>query len=113
MSIAERCSIKTAERILGLKRRHIQQMAARGELPGAAKFGRVWTFDVEKLRAKVRNQEDKSWLRSVERHRPAATGGEILSGAALSSRVRMSDGPLKQTIQKLQRNAADRARPAP
>ena len=35
MSLPERCTIETAELILGLKRRNIQAMAARGEIPGA------------------------------------------------------------------------------
>jgi len=51
---AERGTIEVAEMILGLKRRTIQAMAARGVIPGAAKFNSLWTFDLAKLRHAAR-----------------------------------------------------------
>jgi hypothetical protein len=80
MALPERCTIETAELILGLKRRNIQAMAARGEIPGAAKFGSVWTFDLAMVRHYVKQQVEQQWRNA--RHRPAATGARILSGAA-------------------------------
>ena len=38
-----------AAEMLGITARGVQAMAARGDLPGAAKIGKVWTFDRDKL----------------------------------------------------------------
>lgn len=40
-----RIRLHEASALLGLSPRGAQAMAARGEIPGAAKIGRVWTFD--------------------------------------------------------------------
>jgi hypothetical protein len=40
----ERGGVNDAVSILGLKRRTVESMAARGELPGAAKLANRWTF---------------------------------------------------------------------
>jgi Helix-turn-helix domain len=51
--------VQTAEaaRQLGVNMRTVQLMAGRGELPGAAKIGNAWTFDVVKLRAFIAAKE--------------------------------------------------------
>jgi Helix-turn-helix domain len=54
---AERILTEDAVAILGLSGRMIQEMAQRGEIPGAAKFGRRWTFDDAKLRAMIADKE--------------------------------------------------------
>lgn len=46
-----------AARILGVSRRSVQGLALRGELPGAARIGGVWTFDAERLTAFVTQRE--------------------------------------------------------
>lgn len=43
----------------GLSRRTVQAMAARGEIPGAAKFGKLWTFDRLKLARWIREKEQE------------------------------------------------------
>lgn len=43
----------------GLSRRTVQAMAARGEIPGAAKFGKLWTFDRFKLTRWIREKEQQ------------------------------------------------------
>ena len=43
--------------MLGVSRRTTQEMAARGELPGAAKIGDVWTFDPDALASFARERE--------------------------------------------------------
>ncbi len=53
----ERCRSDSALLITGLKLRQLQAMSARGAIPGAAKLGRTWTYDVRKLRAWVRERE--------------------------------------------------------
>ena len=42
--------------ILGITARTVQSLAARGELPGAAKIGGVWTFDEKAIR---------DWVKSI------------------------------------------------
>ena len=72
----ERVSIERAAVILGPPLRTVQALAARGEIPGAAKIGGRWTFDIEKLRRLVRQRERETWQSG--RRRPDATGGEYL-----------------------------------
>jgi excisionase family DNA binding protein len=45
----ERIRAIEASDILGVELRTVQAMAARGELPGAAKVGKLWTFDEKAL----------------------------------------------------------------
>lgn len=47
--IPERIRAHHAATILGVELRTVQALAARGELPGAAKIGGLWTFDVKIL----------------------------------------------------------------
>ena len=56
-----------AARILGVSQRSIQGLALRGEIPGAARIGGIWTFDPGKLVAFVAQRE-----RDAER--PEASG---------------------------------------
>ena len=44
--IRSRCKIDGAVARLGLEARTVRNMAAAGDIPGAAKFGDTWTFDV-------------------------------------------------------------------
>ena len=46
-----------AARILGVSQRSVQELALRGELPGAARIGGIWTFDADKLAAFVAQRE--------------------------------------------------------
>src|SRR5262245_23436314 len=70
----ERVTIEAPVSILGLSARAIQQMASRAAIPGAAKFGRRWTFDERKLRGFVRQREEEQWQSGSERHRPERNG---------------------------------------
>ena len=76
----ERCGVGQAAAIMGLSPRKIQDMASRGEIPGAAKLTRVWTFDLEKLRRVVRLKERQAW-QDADKLQPDAIGGGIPSGA--------------------------------
>lgn len=60
-SPAKRVKVAAVEQETGLSARIIQMMAARGDIPGAAKLGGTWTFDVAKLRRWIREQEAKTW----------------------------------------------------
>lgn len=57
-TITARIRLTDAAAMCGLSERTFRAMAARGEVPGAAKLGRLWTFDVERLR---------TWLEAKER----------------------------------------------
>jgi hypothetical protein len=81
--------------ILGIPRRTVQQLAKRGKLPGAAKFGRRWTFDIAKLRRLVRDQERRAW-RENEKHLRDAIGAAVPSTVALRSTGETSDGRFTQ-----------------
>lgn len=53
----ERIRINEAVMKTGLAKRTIQKMAQRGEIPGAAKLGSVWTFNRIKLARWITQQE--------------------------------------------------------
>jgi hypothetical protein len=78
----ERGTIEQAMAIIGLPIRTVQAMAARAEIPGAAKFGRRWTFDLAKLRKLVAEREQQSWLNADRRRRADATGAATRYGGA-------------------------------
>ena len=54
--------------MLGVSTRKVQEMAAAGRLPGAAKIDQLWTFDPAKIRAWILEQE----ALVSRRHKPAA-----------------------------------------
>jgi hypothetical protein len=78
-------------------------MAARGEIPGAAKFG-SYTFDVGKLRQFVKDKEEQLWQRKNQKLQPDAIGGAIPFGAARRSKVRTSAGRYTQITQRLRKS---------
>lgn len=48
--VYERIRVQAAAAILGVTPRCVQALAARGEVPGACKIGKLWTFDEAALR---------------------------------------------------------------
>ncbi|MGO4670657.1 helix-turn-helix domain-containing protein [Bosea sp. 2RAB26] len=62
----ERMRSEAAAAILGVGRRIIQSMALRGELPGAAKIGGLWTFDEEALGSYIRERTSRPKDRYIE-----------------------------------------------
>ncbi len=104
MTLAERCTIETAELILGLKRRNIEAKAARGEFPGAAKFGHLWTFNVAQLRRYVTERQQCS-----EKRQRDAFGVAIPFGVASISTATRSGDRYRQATRKL-RHSAERQR---
>ena len=60
MGEAERIQISEACLITGLGERTLQGMSARGEIWGAAKLGRRWTFDRLRLRAWITAKENEA-----------------------------------------------------
>jgi hypothetical protein len=107
---AARGTAKQAAAILGIKPRKLQAMSQRGEIPGAAKLGRQWTYDLAKLRRYVKQQEKETACQKGARPRPDATGGGIPSGAALRSVGSASGGRLRRMIQQSQKRVGKQAK---
>jgi hypothetical protein len=103
---AERCLIGQAAAILGIQTRKLQVMSQRGEIPGAAKIKRQWTYDLAKLHRFVEQKEQATTCQSNARPRRDATGAGKFSGAKPSSVGNASGGRLKQMIQSSQRRVA-------
>lgn len=102
-----RCSAKEAAAILGLPMRTVQELAAReARSLGAAKIGRRWTFDLEKLRRFVKHREREAWQNA--KRQPDATGAPVLFGAALKSVAGKCDGHFTQVIRRLRARATKR-----
>jgi hypothetical protein len=104
----ERISASAASDILGLPVRTVQQLAARGDIPGAAKFGRSWTFDQEKLRRLIREKERGQW--QSEKRRPDVFGVAKLYGGASVTAVGTSAGRFTRVTRRLRGNGARRGR---
>jgi Helix-turn-helix domain len=103
LASAERGTLAQAVAILGVKSRKLQAMAQRGEIPGAAKLGRQWTFDLAKLRRFVEQQEQEAACRGSAKPRPDATGATGFSTASFKSGGDKSGGRLGQMIRQLQK----------
>ena len=58
MAEIERIKTPEACRITGLCERTLQSLSARGEVWGAAKLGKRWTYDRQRLRAWVMENEN-------------------------------------------------------
>lgn len=107
----ERGTIDDAIGILGVSHRSVQDLAASGALPGAAKIGRRWTFDLAKLREYVEAREHEIWQRAQNvrnaSHPPDASGRAarftVVSGFKASSHKR---GTLTQAIRRLRDNVS-------
>jgi hypothetical protein len=99
----ERITIEIAVGILGISARAVQQMALRGQIPGAAKIGRRWTFDEKKLRGFVRQREEEAWQDASERPRLELSGGATSSTRSFRSKAKHIVSASKLTTLKLLR----------
>ncbi len=80
----------TAARILGVSQRSVQGLALRGELPGAARIGGVWTFDAERLATFVKQRELRR--RAAFDFRPASVPAAASDSSADERRVSAAHG---------------------
>lgn len=94
MAQAERCLIEEAQNITGLPPRTLQSLSARGEIWGAAKLGRRWTYDRMRLRAWVRANE------AASENRGASTNAVEFTMRVSPSMGESSDNPLKRAIER-------------
>jgi len=106
----ERGSIQDAASILGKHPRTVRAMAGRGELPGAAKIGGTWTFNLDILRTFVSSKEQEVW-QSVRPQR-AVSGATTSSMGGYKPAAKISNGHYEQTIQQLRKLAARQSEPA-
>ena len=82
-NMPERIRTQRAAEITGLSIRGVQSMAARGDIPGAAKLGKVWTFNERKLRAWIKEKEEEA-QQTFSWDRPKYSEPALhLSGSAL------------------------------
>jgi hypothetical protein len=109
---AERGDIYDAMSVLGLKKRTVEALAARGELPGAAKLANRWTFDLKLLRSHVRDEVERQWAENTQKHQQAASGVAILSTVGLGSKAGSSHGRFAQVTRSLRQRGARQAKTA-
>ncbi|WP_036010563.1 helix-turn-helix domain-containing protein [Bradyrhizobium yuanmingense] len=107
----KRVKIAQAVSILGLEPRTVRDMAARGEIPGAAKPRGIWTFDAALLDQYNQARETEICQRANEagKLQRVVSGAVTSSTAAFRSAAKTSNGHYGQTIQKLRRLAAERS----
>lgn len=104
----KRCKMAGAVSRLAEAERTIRDMAARGEIPGAAKMRGVWSFDIALLDAFVAEKERQTWQNATTaRPLRAASGAMVSSTAGYRPGARTSNGHYGQTIQRL-RQVAER-----
>lgn len=96
----ERIRAHHAATILGVELRTVQALAARGELPGAAKIGGLWTFDESALRLWIR---EKSVCPKDPQRQSTHIGVETRSGRDLPLQVAKSVKACEQALQRLRR----------
>jgi hypothetical protein len=100
-----RCKISGAVARLGLEPRTVRSMAAAGRIPGAAKFGDTWTFDVIMLDAFV-SEKERETCQNSRRLQRDLTGARVHSGGGYRPQAETTDGHFARTIQKLRSNVA-------
>ena len=106
----ERGQMDDAVRILGLKPRNISHHASRGEYPGAAKRGGVWTFDLQELRNYLERKKWEQCQKAAQKHYPAPSGVVTSSMVGLASTDASSAGRYRQATQRLRRSVARQAK---
>lgn len=96
----ERIRASRAASILGVETRTVQALALRGELPGAAKIGGLWTFDEAALRNYIKER-----IQCPRDRRPLNTHtGEATSyGRASPLQAKNSAKASRQALQRLLR----------
>jgi excisionase family DNA binding protein len=93
--LARRIRAREVAEALGVTDRAIQKMAARGDLPGAAKIGKTWSFDAEKLRRHIAAREQECLTRAT------STFGVRFGGCAPSSTASSSAKAYEQAMSRL------------
>jgi len=106
----QRGTVQDAVSILGKEARTVRAMASRGEIPGAAKIGGTWTFNLDRLRDYVASKEREIWQSA--RPQRAVSGATTSSMGGYKPAAKISNGHYEQTIQQLRKLAARQSEPA-
>src|SRR5437868_15104397 len=85
----------------GVHPRTVQQAAARGEIPGAARMGRKWTFTVEGVGKWIEKGLIKPAAASVAKRPATRSGAATRSTAASASKARSGDGRYARAMSML------------
>jgi hypothetical protein len=96
----ERITIDEARPLIGLPIRTVQSMASKGEIPGAAKMRRRWTFDLVKLEDWIAHKERETW-QNAQKPPADVSGEEAPYGLTSGFAVTESSGHLKRLIRRL------------
>ncbi|MCX5516172.1 hypothetical protein C3941_19470 [Kaistia algarum] len=99
----ERIRADAVAAILGIEVRTVQALAARGELPGAMKIGRLWTFDESALRLWIR---ERTTCLNDRRHQSTHTGAKTRYGRDLPLQAEKSARAYEQTLQRLRQGGS-------
>lgn len=99
--VFERIRADAAAGILGVEVRTVQALAARGEVPGAAKIGGLWTFDESALRSWIK---ERTQCQKDRRPRSTATGEGKRSGRDLPLQATKSARACEQALRELRRS---------
>jgi phage terminase Nu1 subunit (DNA packaging protein) len=99
--IMERVRAHVAAGILGVEVRTVQALASRGEVPGAAKIGGLWTFDEVALRNWIR---ERTTCPKDHQPRKTATGAATRSGRGLPLQAAKSAKACEQALRELRRS---------
>ena len=84
----------------GLSVRTIQSMARRGDIPGAARLGHQWTFDVVKLQRWIKQGEIESCKKQT-----TSTHGKAFGTLGFTSKVRNIDEAYQRALSLRQKAA--------
>jgi hypothetical protein len=99
-----RGTVRDAVSILGKEARTVRALAAKGKIPGAAKIGGTYTFNLELLDTYVSSKEQE--LCQSARRRQVVSGGTGYSTVGYKPAAKTSNGHYAQTIQRLREVAA-------
>jgi hypothetical protein len=102
--MSERIQARAAASLLGVTARTVQNLAARGELPSAAKIGKVWTFDAYKLARHVAAKEAEA----VSCQKQTFTKGPAFGGSGQPLPASKSESRYAQAMSKLLGGCATR-----
>lgn len=101
-AVSERVRADRAACILGVERRTVQSLAQRGQLPGAAKVGRIWTFNELALRNWLAGKAAECENKNVRQS--GATGVVTRSGVGSSSTATSIEKAYEQALSNLREN---------
>lgn len=90
----ERVKLALAAKLTGASERTLQAFAAQGKIPGAAKLGKCWTFNIEKLL-----QHFKKPLHSAAIYRLNNNSMRMLNRDEAASHLGISNGDFDRFLQ--------------